>query len=271
MPRNSSGQELHPHRERADAAEADGIPAPTAEQAILVEAAEADTVAAHGQGVGSRPLEAERDALSPTRVLVVGQDEASQEGGAPEVREVMLGKLELLAHFRETGELLVLGLGHAVLDQPRNPEDISVLRGLVVLELPRVLVQVLPLVVAETRRRCVLTQRVARLDLPENRAVVAEFSTEVAPLGGKVRELRNRTVGDVREERALDDFPCEVGREGLETLGVVGASKKLAFTEQAERVSDGDIRSFAVHDCLSPKMGGLPTEMARRGVKVPNL
>ncbi len=231
MPRDSSGQGLHPHRERADAVVAAVIPDPIAVQAKPVEVAEADTAAVHAQGIGPRPLEAERNTLSPTRVLVMGQDEASEQGRAPEVREVVVGQTELLANFRETSELLVLGLGLAVLDQPRNPERVAARGGLIVLELPVVPAQVLPLVVAETRRRRVLTQRVARLHLPENGAVPAQLPSEVTPLGGQVRELRNRTVGDVREERALDDFSQQLFRTSLEPARVVLDSAMLFVGE----------------------------------------
>ena len=85
MPRNSSGQELHPHRERADAVAAAVVPTPIAVEAKVVEVAEADTVTVHAQGVGPRPVVAERDALTSTRVLEVGQDEAREQGGTTEV------------------------------------------------------------------------------------------------------------------------------------------------------------------------------------------
>ena len=183
----------------------------------------------------------------------------------------MVGQLELLAYFRETSELLVLRLGHAVLDESRNPEDVAARGGLVVLELPVVGSEVLPVVVAEARRGRVLTQRVARLHLPENGAVVAQLPSEVAPLGGEVRELRNRTVGDVREERVLDDLPQQLSHASLEPARVVLNGQMLLVGQLEYLRHDTTKRSLAVHDCLSPKMGGSPTKMAREGVEVPNL
>lgn len=178
VPRVLLSQLLHPQEEEPDAVAR--IPVPVdAVEAILVEVARDETVAIHAEGVARRVQVLERHPL--TRALEVRHDEGEQERDAPERGAVVSGQLVLLRHI--LAELLHLGDGLArrVLHQTRNPEHERVLGGLVVGEVP--VLQVLQLVVARPRERSMRLEREARLDLPGDRAGVADVAGVLAPLG----------------------------------------------------------------------------------------
>ncbi len=229
------GSELHPQGERAQAA-VGPVAAPVAAEKPRRKPVQVEAVTIHVAGVDARPEAVERDALGGG--LEVSQDEARDEGDIAEACEVVSGQLEVAADGGEELDLLVLRLRDAALEDPGDPEDDGVLRGLV-REVPAL--QIAEAIVAGTELRGVGLQGEAGADAVADRSGLGDavFGGELAVLReGRPVLLGNVGVGERGEvlDRGLGRSR-DGGREACDGEGLT----------QALGVADPALHRLGVH------------------------
>lgn len=179
VPRILGTERLHPQGNAAEDVAPLISPTPVGADQRALTPAQPEAVAARAAGVGARPVVVERDALAGR--LVVGQDEAGEEGDTAEGGEVVRRELEAGAGLGEEPELLGDVLGCAPGHDARNPENQAVLRRFV-REVPAL--QVLEVAVAGAELGSVLLQGETSAD-----AVAEEGRVRHAPRGGEAAVL----------------------------------------------------------------------------------
>lgn len=229
-------------------------------QAVRIEVAEAQAVAIHVQGVGTRPVAVERDALA--RDPEVRQDEAGEERRRAEAREVGLGQVVARPEFGEERLLLVHGLARRVREETGNPKHDAVSGGLVVPEIP--VLEVAPVLVAGTGGGRVLLQGEAPAHLPGHGPGVGEFRGEAPPLGrGLAKLLGEVLVAHRREEDALRRPSRELPRQLPDLLRIVREGQEFRLVELVQESGHATIRRLPfLHDSFPfhPKWAESPNQ-----------